>query len=188
MALSFQFCLLKHTSLSWAGPPSICSSLHDRHPTALGLLAGTPLSQAQPWWPPLTAEEDCMAPFLCLWHSGQNHRGEADKFSCLLGLELGPFLELHLHMISGPCLGLWNPKDLSLSWVAELGGWVLSWGYHSFVPFWIKPFFKLFISLRTGLGSTITFPDSPFLLKLYLLYFSSPHLLLFTVDLHKSDD
>lgn len=56
-----------------------------------------------------------------------------------------------------------------------------------FVPFNIRLFFKLFISLSARLGSSIIFPGGLLFLKLYTLYIFWPCLLLLIVDLYISD-
>ena len=98
-------------------------------------------------------------------------------------------LELHLHMLSIVVVCQGYASGLFSSQVSEFAGWFIDHGYHDlYSTYSIRHFFKLFICLCIGLGSNIAFlvffisSNCTFCISIYML-----HLLLFIVDLHKSN-
>lgn len=209
MALPFHLSWLPHTcSLGWFH--FLCAAFSGRH--ALALLAsplcwgfqydlGRPFMASHIQWPIKAFIKELL--FICLTsvaplnHGRRSHNpfipisirtlkpghtADAAKFSLLLWMEPDSLLELNLHTLD--FLLFLGPGNLWDLFRTVQCSWIGSWTKHTtpLLPFGIE---HLFISFSTSLGSSVKFPGTLFLLKLYMLYFFLS-LLFFTIEFHKS--
>lgn len=94
---------------------------------------------------------------------------KAAKLGCLLGLELAHLILIYIFMhqlcVFHGVLHCLNHSFRKLHWPDTYSESTVL-----FILFGLRFFFKFFMSFGTGLGSNVTFPDTPLLLNTFFLF------------------